>query len=193
MEPIVNKVAQSDIEVFNLEAYWDGKPVRELDIAPMLDEGLILREIPYRKAVKELDTSPFEGCHVAVHCSTDAIVPIWAYMLIAMRLEEIAISAGFGTPSQLVRDRYSAALEAVDWSRYAGRNVVIKGCGSRVVPEAAYVEAALRLQRVANKVMFGEPCSSVPLWKRATSKVQTEEGGTVVRRVASAGKLPPGF
>lgn len=191
MEPIVNRVAQSDIEVFNLEELWDGRPVRELDIAPMLDQGLILREIPFRSAVKDLETAAFADTHVAVHCSTDAIVPIWAYMLIAMKLDGIAVSVGFGTPADVVRDRFAAALESVDWSRYEGRNVVVKGCGSRVVPEAAYVEAARRLQQVAGKVMFGEPCSSVPLWRRSPSPSSVGNGGAT--RVASAGKLPPGF
>lgn len=193
MEPIVNKVAQSDIEVFNLETLWDGKPVRELDIAPMLDEGLILREIPFRNALKELDTSTFADAHVAVRCSTDAIVPVWAYMLAAMRLDGIAASVAFGSPEDLVRDRFMIALEAFDWTPYSGKNVVVKGCGSRLVPEAAYLEAARRLQRVADKVMFGEPCSSVPLWRRPARRTPSNAAKPSASRVTPAGKLPPGF
>lgn len=189
MEPIVNRVAESDLLVFNLEDLWDGKDVRELDIAPMLVEGLILREKAFRDAVKELDVEAFRSAHVAVFCSTDAIVPTWAYMLIATRLDCIAASVGFGSPQDVVRDRFVSRLQSHDWSAYEGRNVVIKGCGSKVVPFAAYVEATSRLQQVADKLMYGEPCSSVPLWRRKNAGKEPAKGA----RPVASGKLPPGF
>src|SRR5690606_5482302 len=104
MEPIVNKVAQSPIKVFNLEDLWDGHEVVEFDLAPFLDQGLILREKKFREAVKTHDWSDFAGKHVALFCSTDAIVPVWAYMLITSRLDGVATSTSLGSASDLVRD-----------------------------------------------------------------------------------------
>lgn len=166
MEPIRNAVAESDIVVYNLEELWDGRDVVELDLEPFLVEGLVLREVPFREAVKERAWSDFEGRHVAVYCSTDAIVPTWAYMLIASKLEGIAASVAFGRAADLMRDHFTRALEAEDWTRFAGKPVVVKGCASRVVPPNAYLIATQHLQRVAGKLMYGEPCSSVPLWRR---------------------------
>lgn len=166
MEPIVNRVAESDIDVFDLSLLWDGAPVDELDLAPFLEEGLILREIPFRQAVKAHDWSAYAGRHVAVYCATDAIVPTWAFMLVAAHLEATARSVAFGRAADLVRDHFTRALAAFDWEAYRDRIVVVKGCGTKVVPVSAYVQAMKALQAVARKVMYGEPCSSVPLWRR---------------------------
>ncbi len=163
---IVNRVAESDIEVFNLEALWDGREVVPFDLAPHLVEGLVLRERPFREAMKAHDWTAYEGRHVAVHCSTDAIVPTWAYMLVASKLDGRAASVAFGAEADLRRDYYVRALDGVDWGRYADKPVVVKGCGSRAVPVAAYLTATQRLQGVAAKLMYGEPCSAVPLWRR---------------------------
>ena len=190
MEPIVNRVAESDIRVFNLEELWDGAPVKEIDIEPFLAEGLILRERPFREDVKSHDWSQYEGSRVAVYCSTDAIVPTWAYMLIATKLKGIARSTAFGRAEDLIRDHFMRELRSVDWEAYRGLNVVVKGCGSRLVPLAAYVEATTRLQEVADKLMFGEPCSSVPLWRRPS---QARPAGQRAVRPVAVGKLPPGM
>ena len=166
MEAIVNRVAESEIEVYNLDALWDGAPVVELDIEPFLVEGLILREKVFREHVKAHDWAQYADQHVAVYCSADAIVPTWAYMLIASKLEGTARSVAFGRAEDLVRDHFTRALDAEDWSPYQDRIVVVKGCGTGTVPVSAYVGAMQRLQRVARKLMYGEPCSSVPLWRR---------------------------
>jgi hypothetical protein len=166
MEPIVNRVADSDIEVYDLEALWDGKPVTEFDLAPFLFEGFLLREKDFRQAVKTHDWASYTDRHVAVHCSADAIIPTWAYMLVASRLQAFAASTGFGTSDLIVRDHFTRALEQEDWSRFKDRIVVIKGCASRIVPSHAYMIATQKLQEVARKLMYGEPCSSVPLWRR---------------------------
>lgn len=166
MEPITNRVADSEIEVFNLEKLWDGADVAELDITPFLYERLILKEKKYRADVGAHDWAQYEGRHVAVYCAADAIVPVWAYMLVATKLDGIARSVAFGRAGDLIRDYYTRALAEVDWSRYEGRPVVVKGCGGDHVPVGAYLEATLKLQGVARKIMFGEPCSSVPLWRR---------------------------
>jgi ribosomal silencing factor RsfS len=166
MEPIVNRVAESDIEVYNLEALWDGAPVVELDLEPFLVQGLVLREREFRAHVKAHDWSQYAGAHVAVFCSADAIVPVWAYMLVAAKLDGIARSVAYGRAEDLIRDHFTRALEAEDWSRYADRIVVVKGCGNRVVPANAFMVVTQKLQAVARKLMYGEPCSSVPLWRR---------------------------
>lgn len=166
MAPIVNKVAQSPIEVFNLEDLWDGGKVSVFDIASFLEHGLILREKPFRAAVAEHNWDAYGGQHVAVQCSTDAIVPVWAYMLVALRLDGIATSVSFGSADDLVREWFAEAITQFDWSIYEDAIVVVKGCGSGIVPESAYVASVQKLQRVARKLMFGEPCSSVPLWRR---------------------------
>jgi hypothetical protein len=167
MEPIVNRVAESEIEVYNLDALWDGAPVVELDIEPFLVEGLILREKVFREHVQAHDWAQYADTHLAVYCSADAIVPTWAYMLIASKLDDIARSVVFGRKEDLVREYFARALVAEDWARYQDRIVVVKGCGTGLVPVSAYVGAMQQLQRVARKLMYGEPCSSVPLWRRA--------------------------
>lgn len=165
----VNRVAQSEIIVFNLEELWDNRPIVTFDIAPYLIEGLVLQEKSFREAMKTLDWSAFKDKHVAISCSTDAIVPTWAYMLIASRLKDIAASTTLGTKEDVLREYFTRALEQVDWSRYEGKPVVIKGCGSAVVPDSAYVQATQKLQAVARKIMYGEPCSSVPIWRKPST------------------------
>ena len=166
MEPIVNRVAESQIDVFNLDDFWDGKPVVSFDIAPFLYEGLILREKEFRAEVAEHDWSQYVDKHVAIDCSADAIVPTWASMLVATMLEPHAASVAHGSASDLIRDHYARELGAFEWSQYEDKIVVIKGCGGSTVPQAAYVAATTQLKKVARKVMFGEPCSSVPLWRK---------------------------
>lgn len=166
---ITNRVAESDLIVFNLEDFWDGKEVVSFDIAPYLFKGLVLREKDFRVAIRDLDTEPFANRHVAISCSTKAIIPTWAHMIIAVRLRSIAASIGFGTPEDIVRDRLTARLTLHDWDKYKGRNVIVKGCPSAVIPTASYVEAVLALQGVAAKIMYGEACSSVPVWKQPAS------------------------
>jgi len=169
-DDLTNRVAQSDITVFNLADLWDDAPITEFDIEPFLVQGLMLKEEPFREAVADYDFSQHDGEHVAVYCSTDAIVPTWGYMLIASKLEGIARSVAFGHEEDLTRDYYIRALEAVDWTQYADKPVVIKGCGGDIVPDVAYLVATQKLQGVARKLMYGEPCSSVPLWRRPQKK-----------------------
>ncbi len=187
---LVNRVAESDIAVYNLDALWDGKPVSEFDLAPFLVEGLVLREVPFREAVKAHDWSQYDGHHVAIFCSTDAIIPTWAAMLVASKLEGHAASVAQGRAADLVRDYFVRALEREDWSEYADKPVVIKGCGSTVVPAGAYLTATQKLQGVAKKLMYGEPCSSVPLWRRPAAK----SGGAAAQPAGKpAGVKPAGL
>lgn len=184
---IVNKVAASDIKVFNLESLWDGRDVVELDISDWLFKKLVLKEKDFREQVRGHDWSQYEGKHVAVFCSTDAILPTWATMLVASRVQPFAKSVAFGSQEVLIRDFFERALDQVDWSEYSGAPVVIKGCASKRVPQSAYVSATVRLQSHAAKLMFGEPCSAVPLWRQ---KAPTKPAGVVGKKPVS---LPPDF
>lgn len=191
MEPIRNKVAESDIEVFNLEDLWDGRPIREIDLADFLVEGLVLREKEFRSAVKDTDWSQYRDCHVAVGCSTDAIVPTWAYMLIASKLTNQAASVTPGSRLDVIRDHFVRHLESVDWEQYRDGIVVVKGCASEVVPSVAYMIAAEKLKGVARKVMYGEPCSSVPIWRRPSTGMGSAAKPAQHAKALGA-KLPPG-
>jgi hypothetical protein len=186
MEPIVNRVAESDIVVYNLEELWDGRPVVEFDLAPHLVEGLVLREKPFREAMKTHDWAQYRDRHVAVFCSTDAIIPTWASMLVASKLVGVAASVASGRAADLVRDHFTRALEAEDWSQYEDRIVVIKGCGSKVVPQGAYLIATQKLRGVVRKLMYGEPCSSVPLWRKPKAKAKAK--GATAAATAKAAK-----
>ena len=162
---IVNRVAESAIETLDLAALAGPEPV-PFDLEPHLYRGLVLREREFRQSLKQTDWSAFEGAHVAVFCSADALVPTWAYMLVASRLEGVAASVAAGTPAEVRGRALVAALEGGDWEAYRDKPVVVKGCGNDVVPLDAFVQATWRLQAVASKVMYGEPCSSVPVWRR---------------------------
>ncbi len=164
--PVTNRVAESAIEVFDLAGLWHDAPIDEIDLEPFLYKGLVLRERDFRDQLKAYDWQQHAGHHVALFCSTDAIVPTWAWMLIGSKLEGVAASVTHGHRADLSREFYARALDRVDWSAYDDAIVVIKGCGSAVVPASAYVEATQRLMRVARKLMYGEPCSSVPLWRK---------------------------
>ncbi len=161
---IVNRVARSGIEVYDLELLWEGHEIRELDVAPFLENGILLREKPFRLQVADHDWQGFSDVHVALFCSTDALVPMWAYMLITSHLD-MARSITMGRRGDVIREQFVMAMEQEDWERFSDRTVVVKGCGSGIVPESAYAKAMRELQKVARKVMFGEPCSSVPVWR----------------------------
>lgn len=175
METLENSVADSEIQVFNLAELWDENPVTEFDISQFLVEGLMLKEKEFREEVSAYDWTQHEEEHMALYCSTDAIIPTWAYMLIATKLKDVAASTTFGRADDLRREYYVQALDEVDWSAFEDRPVVVKGCGSEVVPEMAYVRATQKLQNVVHKLMYGEPCSSVPLWRRPTEETPTPD------------------
>lgn len=166
-EPIINKVAESDLIVFDLEDFWDRRELITMDLAPLLFKGLILKERDFRQAMKDLDESQFSNKHVAVTCSTSAVIPTWAYMAVAAKLAPVAASVGYGSHADIVRERISAQLALHNWTQYEGKNVIVKGCPSDMVPTSAYVDAVSALQKVAAKIMYGEACSSVPIWKKS--------------------------
>ncbi len=162
---VVNRVAQSGIEVYDLERLWPEPDIVELDLAHFLEQGVILREKPFRSQVETYDWGVFSGQHIAIYCSTDALVPMWAYMLISAQLQ-CAKSITVGRRDDVVQDLFITAIASEDWTQFSDRIVVVKGCGSGIVPAGAYAKVVGELQKVARKVMFGEPCSCVPIWRR---------------------------
>ena len=168
---IVNRVAESDLTVLDLAALLGDAPVAELDLAPWLHRGLVLREKDFRAAVAAYDWAQHVGQHVALTCSTDALVPPWAWMLIATKLDGLAASVTVGDADDARRAHVARTLATFDAAPYRDRIVVVKGCGADKVPTSAYAEVLPRVMAVAKKVMYGEPCSSVPLWRRPAAVV----------------------
>jgi len=165
-DEIVNKVAQSKLITFNLEDYYpQGKRV-VLDIKDWLFEGFILKEKEFRAFVDAHDWSQYEGAYVALQSSTDAIVPGWAYLLLSVRLSGIAKKVIQGTLIDLETSIYQSIIESIDVTEYQDKLIIIKGCSNKPVPSNAYLFLAERLKPVAKSIMYGEACSSVPLYKR---------------------------
>ena len=165
-ENIINKVAQSGLVTLDpAEFYPQGERVI-YDIAPNLFQGLILREKDFREFVKSHDWAQYAGKNVGIICSADAIVPAWAYMLLANRIAPYAKDVVFGNEDVLETVLFSKAIDKLDVEQYRDQRMVIKGCGDVPVPVSAYVALTEKLTPVVKSLMFGEPCSTVPLYKR---------------------------
>ncbi len=163
---IVNRVAASALEVFDLEDYYpDGRRI-SLDLAQWLEEGLLLREKPFREALRNHDWAQYQNAYVALFCSNDAIVPAWATILIATHLNDYARRVVTGSLEDIDTELYAEILPTIDYEIYRDKPVIIKGCSRKPVPTSAYLMAASHLQRVAKSIMYGEACSAVPLFKR---------------------------
>lgn len=165
-DQIVNRVASSSLITFNLEdLYTPGERV-VFDLKDQLFQGLVLKEKDYRDFIRSHDWSSYKDKHVAVICSADAIVPTWAYMLLATVLQPHAASVHFGSLEELDTILFKNALDKIDWEQYRDAKVVVKGCSKVDVPVAVYVDVTARLTPMVSSLMFGEPCSTVPLFKR---------------------------
>lgn len=166
MDEIVNRVAASSLVVFDLEQYYQQGARKIIDISQQLEGGVLLREKEFRNFIKTNDWAEYSGAFVAIHCSADAIVPAWAYMLLSLALQPFARRVVRGSIEDLERQLFMDELARVDWKQYDGQRVVVKGCSKFPVPESAYVEAVFRLRPWAASIMYGEPCSTVPLFKK---------------------------
>jgi len=163
---IVNKVSQSGLITIDLEEYYPAGQRILFDIKEHLFQGLILREKDFREFIKNEDWSKYRDCYVALTCSADAIVPTWAYMLLATQLEPLAKKVVFGNLETLETILYNEILSKINIEDYKDARIVIKGCGNLPVPKAAYVQITSLLRPVAKSIMYGEPCSTVPLYKQ---------------------------
>jgi hypothetical protein len=165
-ENFVNKVATSGLMTLNLEDYFHPGERVIYDIKDNLFHGLMLREKDFREFIKTHDWSAYAGKNIAIICSADAIVPTWAYMLLANKMKPYANEVVFGNLETLEATLFVRALSKIDISSFANERVVIKGCADIEVPVAAYVEITNLLTPVVKSIMYGEPCSTVPIYKR---------------------------
>ena len=168
--PLVNRVAKSGLITLNLEDFYPDNPITVFDIKDYLFKEMILKEKDFRKALKEHDWSQYSGKDLLVYCSTDAIVPVWAYMLIVRYAEPHASNIFQFTPEEYYTHMFYRALEDFDASAYEDALIVVKGCGDKTVPPGAYMELTRKLQPYAKSIMYGEPCSTVPIYKKPREK-----------------------
>ncbi|MBS1646994.1 MAG: DUF2480 family protein [Bacteroidetes bacterium] len=166
MQEIVNKVAQSGIVTLNLEDWYDNTPRMLLDIKPWLFQELVLKEKDFRTQAQNHSWQQYQNSYVALTCSADALVPTWAYMLLTSYLQGLAKKTVFGTLENLEAFLFAEKIHALDVSLYQDARVVIKGCSHKPIPVAAYVALTEKLKPVVKSLMFGEPCSTVPLYKK---------------------------
>jgi hypothetical protein len=167
MEEIVNKVAGSGLITIDLgELYPPGKRVL-IDIKDQLFQGLILKEKDFREFIKTHDWSQYKDAYVALTCSADAVIPDWTWMLLASALEPFAKKIVFGSPETLETVLFDEILSSFDVEKYRDARIVIKGCGDKPVPKTAYIELTRKLRPVVKSIMYGEPCSTVPVYKKA--------------------------
>jgi hypothetical protein len=165
MDEIINKVAGSGIVSIDLEEFYFPEERVIFDIKPHLFKELILKEKEFRDFIKTNDWSIFQNKIVGIVCTADAIVPTWAYMLMSLALEPFATRIFFANLAEIEVLLFSEKLAALDLQKYKDARVVIKGCGEKQVPINAYTQLTLLLKPIAKSIMYGEPCSTVPLFK----------------------------
>ena len=163
---IINKVADSVLTTIDLEQYYPKEPTAVFDLKDHLFMGLILKEKDFRAALLTMDWEQFRNKNVAVTCTADAIIPMWAYMLVATNLQPVANEVVFGDEKNLNQTLLLKNLYKISGQDYQDKRVVVKGCGDVTIPEAAYVEITNKLRPYVKSIMYGEPCSTVPIFKR---------------------------
>jgi hypothetical protein len=163
---ILNRVSTSQLVTLDLEEFYTSGERILFDIKELLFQELILKEKDFRDFIKSHNWSMYANKYVAITCSADAVVPTWAYMLLAAALQPHASTVIFGSLQDLEIHLFNQALNKIDWNKFSNAKVVIKGCSKVEVPVSIYVEATNRLRPLASSIMFGEPCSTVPVFKK---------------------------
>ena len=170
-DPIINKVAQKAIITLDLADFFPTEEsIAVIDMKDYLFKGLILREADFREQVKNTDWSVYQDKNVVLHSSVDAIIPMWAYMIVSAELAPYAKDIANSSPDHAVEIFMYRAIDQIRASDYEGQRVVIKGCGDRQIDTAAFVSIAQKLATTARALMYGEPCSMVPVYKRVVSQ-----------------------
>jgi hypothetical protein len=164
-EAIVNKVSESGLITLDLEQYYPRDEVVLFDLKDYLFMGLILKEKDFREALKNLDWEVYRNKYVGVTCSADAIIPPWAYMLAASYLQPVARDVMMGDEKEVHKTIFTKNIQSINVDEFAGQRVVVKGCGETPIGEFAYMEITKRLRPVVKTIMYGEPCSTVPIFK----------------------------
>lgn len=166
-EAIVNKVQQNTkLVTLDLQKFHDDTPIEELDIKQFLFQELLLKEKDFREQLKEFDWSQYEGKNLCVYCSTDAIIAPWAWMLLTSYASPFANEVFLGKKEAFLHQLYQQKLEEYDWDQYEDKFVLLKGCGKVHVPDSIYMLATNKLMGTAKKIMYGEACSNVPVWRK---------------------------
>ncbi|MCC5927677.1 MAG: DUF2480 family protein [Cyclobacteriaceae bacterium] len=165
MEEIVNRVAKSGIITIDLDNFYDEINQVAFDIKPLLFQEMILKEKDFRSYLKEHDWEQYHDKHVSIYCSSDALIPSWAYMLLAVHLQPYAKSIGYGDKRQLEKQIFLYAIESLPIEEFRGARVVVKGCSKTEVPPEVYIRLTQRLKPLVSNLMYGEPCSTVPVYK----------------------------
>lgn len=166
MDEIINKVEKSGLITLDLEDFYPKEPRMLFDLKDYLYEGLVLREKEFRENLSKLDWKMYENAYVAVTCTSDAIVPSWSYLLIANYLTGVAKLISFGTLEDLERDIFTEIIDKMDVDSYKDKKIIIKGCSRKPVPQNAYLQLIQKLKPIASSLMFGEACSTVPIFKK---------------------------
>ncbi len=170
MSEIVNKVKQSKLETIDLEKYAENVTVHELDLKDFLYQELILKEGDFRDKMDSHDWEQYTGSYLAVYCSTDAIIPKWAYMLVVQHAQQYAENVLFGDKNQALSQIFRERLDKTDWKNYSDRFVLLKGCSKMDVPPDVYMYATKKLLPHVRKLMYGEACSNVPVYRKKRNK-----------------------
>jgi len=165
-DTIVNKVAESGIITLNLEDFYPKEDIVVFDLKEFLFMGLILKEKDFRAALQAIDWKQYLDKNVAVTCSADAIIPVWAYMLVASYLQPFAGEIVFGNKEMLISSLIDKNIEKINAANYTDSRVVIKGCGDIQIPASAYMTITSKLRPYVKSIMYGEPCSTVPVYKK---------------------------
>ena len=165
-DQIVNRVANSVIVTIDLEDFYPEGNRIVLDISQWLEQGIVLREKDFRSQVKAQDWSQYRDCYVALYCSTDAIIPGWAYMLVSLELVPFAKKTVVGSLENLESILFSAIIDKIDVNDYKDKPIIIKGCSHKPIPQNAFVLISHKIQPIAKSIMYGEACSAVPLFKK---------------------------
>lgn len=165
-DEIINKVAQSQLITLDLETFYPADEIVEFDLKPHLFMELILKEKEFRAAMQNLDWSIYQHKIVAVTCTADAIIPMWAYMLVASYLQPVAKDIQYGNVDKVKEKLFVQKIESIDVSEYVDKRVVVKGCGDVPIGEFAYLAITKKLMPVTRSLMYGEPCSTVPIHKK---------------------------
>jgi Protein of unknown function (DUF2480) len=163
---IVNKVASSQLETIDLENFYPKEEIKTLDLKSFLFMELIIKEKDFREMVQKTDWSVYQGKIVSIGCSVDAVIPVWVYMLLVSHLQPYATDIIMGDEAEASRQTVVKRIEGMDISDYVEKRVVVKGCGDKPIDDFAYLEIMKKLRPVAKSVMYGEPCSTVPIYKK---------------------------
>ena len=163
---LVNRVASSGILTINLEEYYPTQGMVTFDIKDYLYMELILKEKDFRTALKEYNWENLQDQILLIDCSTDAIIPVWAYMLITSHATPYVAKIYEGSQEEFLKHHYAEQIHKIDPALYQEKRVVIKGCSDKPVPPLAYALTVQKLRPAAQSIMYGEPCSTVPIFKR---------------------------